>query len=288
MADTGFNWTSLIEPGLALGGSLLGKKLDQNAARDLTEYQTKESARQFDLGRSDDLAKIARSNQIRQMIAPGMFTHLGYSPEQGKQMAAKLGSANAPLMGTPGFNPSSPLPGSPSNPALATPKPSMGGTLAKAGVGTGLGMAAPAIAKAIGIGGAGLGGSLATSAFTFGLPAAAMLGTKLWENSQAHRQADKLTGEGGMQYNLNKQLEELANYVKNGQMSQEEADVYRQQAYKQTADQALQFAAGNGDKTQVVRQMLGGYGEWDPALKALSQQYLSMPELQQRSMFGAR
>ena len=131
-------------------------------------------------------------------------------------------------------------------------------------------------------GGGGIGGALGSIGTLGGLvPLAAgipiigaglAIGAKLLINSQAHRQADKLTGEGGIQSNLNTDLKTLADEVISGKMTQQQADPLWQQAFKAYAEQALKFAEGGGDKATVVRQMLTSY-DWDPALKDLAAQF---------------
>jgi len=141
-------------------------------------------------------------------------------------------------------------------------------------VGGAVGDAASAVGGAVGSAGSAIGGALG-SLGALGIPiigGGLAIAAKLLINSQAHRQADKLTGEGGIQYNLNADLKTLADDVISGKMTQAEADPLRQQTFKAWAEKALEFASGGGDKRTVVRQMLTSY-DWDPALKDLAAQF---------------
>ena len=130
-----------------------------------------------------------------------------------------------------------------------------------------------------------LGGMVPLAAGIPIIGAGLAIGAKLWANSQAHRQADKLTGEGGIQSNLNHDLEQLAIAVGNGQMSQQEADPMQQEAFKVWAEKALEFGSGGGDKRKVVDQMLNSYN-WDPALKDLAAQFRQRLSGQPTAGFG--
>lgn len=278
MADSQklFDWSSLITPAVNLGMKALGDKVAPGA--DLQSVQNQERNQQFQ--NQLTLQKMAQANQIRQSMMPGMYTTLGFSPDQGKQMAANYGQ-NMPAMnfGAGGSGSSYGMPTAPKAPGLGA---KIGG--AALGIGTSmlpgilgklLGGAAPAVAGAAGAGaaGAGAGGAAAAGggAGLFGLGAAtipvvggAIAGAALLANKligRGRKQANKLTGEGGLQYNFNEGLREIVAAQQSGQIDQAQRDQLVRQMYEQLKQDGAQFAQGGSKQALVVDQMLRHYLE---------------------------
>lgn len=193
MASTPFDWQSLITPAVALGSKAVGDIV----APDASIQNARTNAQTAKVSNDIALAKMANANKIRQQIMPGMYTNLGYTPDQGQQMAGDYGAIAGQGLAFNGNGGSGSLPGAPGAPGL-------GSKIGKAALNTGIGMA-PAIVgglvhggaaagAAAGAGtGAGLGatlGALATNPFTI-LGAGALAAGLIWKKSQAHPVANQ-------------------------------------------------------------------------------------------------
>lgn len=283
MAETSqklFDWSSLITPAMNLGMRAIGDKIAPSAdlqsvqnSNANSQAQLAESQRQFNAQHGMAQQKMAQSNQIRQSMMPGMYTTLGFSPEQGRQMAqqyAARAAAPSPVLGG-GYGGGQQLGTyAPSN-SMQPGRPGLGAQIGKGALGIGMGLAPGLIQGALagvgpgsatGMAGA-LGGLGATGAATLGIGAAvggaALLAKKLI--GQGRKQADKLTGPGGMQHNFNEGLREIVAAQQAGQINQQERDQLVRQMYAQLQQDGAQFAQGGKNQAKVVDQMLRHYLE---------------------------
>lgn len=275
-----FDWASLITPAASLGAKALGDKVAPSA--DLQQVRNQQENQQFQNQLTQQ--KMAQSNQIRQMMMPGMFTNLGFSPQQGQQMAQRYGqTANAPVGGSGGnYGYTS---------GGAQPQQSGGsglGTAAKVGLGV-ASVAPKAVASGLGALGGALGtfGGTSTSIGAGGLPAtlttapsglagtlgalasnpatwavgAGVLGAVLWRKSQAHPEANQwVQGEQNP-------FDESMAAIDQSQVSPEEKKQAKQQNAQRYLGELQKFAAQGGDKLQVARQAAQTFRQWygDPA-----------------------
>ena len=90
-----------------------------------------------------------------------------------------------------------------------------------------------------------------------GIAAGAMLLPKLF--GQGRRQADKLTGEGGLQYNFNKGLADIVSLEQSGQITHEQRNELMKAAYIQLLQDAQSFASQGSNQAKVVDQMRRSY-----------------------------
>lgn len=184
-----FDWKSLITPAVTLGMKAVGDQLVPDAATQ--NARTNAATAQFD--RETAVQKMGRSDAIRRSIMPGMYTNLGYSPAQGRTMAAAYpGSTSIPSAGV--------YTGPQGNQLGATQsgQPGIGSTIGKVALTTGLGMAPAAIGALVKSGAGKAAGSAISGGLsaigglpTLGAAAAVGLGALIWKKSQAHPTADK-------------------------------------------------------------------------------------------------
>jgi hypothetical protein len=244
-----FDWKSLIEPGLALGGSLLGQKIQGNP----NEAATKESGRQFDVTQQNKLQDVARADAIRRMALPGILTNLGHGPMQAKQMTAaypgmqpQLGSGPSPYAYTPGGQQQQPS------------APGMGKKLLGAGLSVGAPIAASAVLGKLGgatAAKAGLGGMLgATGAATLGIGAGALAAGLIWKKSQAHHEANEWVQ--GNQNPFDNTMSSIDMAVKAGQMDPQQAQQTKVQNAQNYITELNKFAQQGNDQRKVAGQAL--------------------------------
>jgi hypothetical protein len=294
-----FDWKSLITPAMNLGMQALGDKIAPGAdlqsvqnSNANTQANLAENQRQFNIQNQMAQQRMGQSNQIRQTMMPGMYTTLGFSPEQGQKMAADYAARAATPPPAPG---GMQMPGNfgAYQPPQQQQGPGLGAKIGGAAINIGtsmipglltkiLGGAAPAVAGAVGAGagagagaaagaagaGAGAGGG-ATGGILGGLGAtgvgaiaagaigAAILAKKLI--GQGRKQANKLTGEGGLQYNFNEGLREIVAAQQAGQIDQAQRDDLVRQMYAQLQQDGARFAQGGNNQAKVVDQMLRHY-----------------------------
>lgn len=257
-----FDWSSLINPAVSLGSKVLGDKLApsteqqsvNNSKAGLAEQQ-----RQFNIQNQMAQQKTAQSNQIRGSIMPGMYTNLGFSPQQGSQMRDQYMRTAAP-QSTPGGSSYGYAPGA----ANAPGTPGLGSKIGKTAAGIGLGMAPSIISGAMagigpgtatGIAGA-IGGIGAAGAATLGIGAAAGLGALLWRKSQAHPEAN--TWVQGEQNPFDKSMAAIDQQ----KLSPEEAQHAKQQNAQNYLGELQKFASQGGDKLQVAKQAAATFRQW--------------------------
>src|SRR6188768_332479 len=128
-----YDWKSLIGPGINLGMKVVGDQLmpDPSVQNARTNSQNSEVDREL------ALAKMANAQKLRTQMLPGMYTHLGYSPTQGRQMANDY-SANASMPASAGYT------------SGGGSKPGLGSAIGKTALGVGLNMAPAAIGSLLG------------------------------------------------------------------------------------------------------------------------------------------
>ncbi len=262
-----YDWTDLIDPGLRLGGSIIGNTINAGPAK----ASVKENARQFDITKQ-------RSDQARQMLMPTLRTNLGYGaggPQMGMSSyqaygapqgggGGGLGGALKKVAGVGGAAMS--IPGVAG--LAAKGAGALGGLLTGGGAATKIGLGGySATGAGGGIGGAL--GALATNPITWAV-GGGLLGAKLLSKIGAGRkQADKLTQPGGIQAQLNTQLAQLEQQ----HLPPEQFDAIATKLYDRAMQQGRQFAQKGKNQAKVVNQMAGSYN-WSPALSAASQKYL--------------
>lgn len=274
-----FDWTSLINPAAALGAKALGDKIAPGA--DLQSVQNNQQQNQFNNQMA--LQRLGQSTQIRKSMMPGMYTALGFAPEEGQRMAASYGTQTPTTPGGLTGGGGSYTPGS------AQQQPGGGstlGTLGKVGLGA---LSIPGAAGALGglIGGLGgtsavsagagglgatlttaphgllgaIGGLGATGAATLGIGAAAGIGAILWRKSQAHPEANQW-----VQGEQNPFDKSMAAIDQQG-LPPDQAQAAKQQNAQRYLTELQKFASQGGDKLQVARQAAATFRQWygDPS-----------------------
>jgi len=237
-----FKWTDLIAPGMSLGGSLLGNKMQADSSK----AGIKEEARQFD-------TRTARSDQARNMLMPAIQQHLGYAP----QSAGPFGGG---MTGTPSYVPEQKSGGG------------VMGTLGKIG---GAASGAAGLAGLAGMGGLGSLPMLGAAGPIGGLAAGGIMAAKLLRKIGAGRRtANKLTDDGGIQSNLQNAIHEIDRRKREGQVTPEQAEMLFEKVFRSSAQRGVSFAAGDqGNKRKVVEQMLNTYN-WNPTMARIAPEYL--------------
>jgi hypothetical protein len=249
-----FDWKSLIEPGLALGGSLLGQKISGGN----NDASIKESGRQFDATQQNRLQDIARADAIRRMAMPGALTNLGYGPAQAQSMTAAYPGAQPQLgAGTP-YN----FTGS-SQQQQQSGGPGIGKKLLGAGLNAGTGIAAGALLGKVGLGGAAAGaggggmlgamGALASNPFTIA-GAGALAAGLLWKKSQAHHEANDWVQ--GNQNPFDNTMTSIDKAVQAGQMDPMQAQQTKMTNAKNYIAELNKFAQQGSDQRKVAGQAL--------------------------------
>lgn len=280
-----FDWKSLIDPAVALGFKAVGDKVAPGA--DLQNAQNSranlaENQRQFNIQNQLAQQRLGQSNQIRQNIMPGMYTQLGFTPQQGQRMtqdyAAKYPAQPAGSSASFGGGTATPN----YSPALQPKAPGLGSQIGKTALGLGTSaLAIPGAAGALGglIGGFGgttaLGGGATltsagtgllgalgtTGAATLGIGAAAALGAIMWRKSQAHPEANQW-----VQGEQNPFDKSMAAIDQRG-LPPDQAKAAKQENAQRYLNELQKFASQGGDKLQVARQAADTFRQWygDPA-----------------------
>lgn len=191
---TPYNWKDLLTPAIGLGVKAIGDKLAPSTDQQAVQNQAGQNRFTDQLA----LARRADSNRIRQSMMPGMYTTLGFTPEQGQKMASDYGVSAA------ANNANIQVPGNGSGGGGGGGgAPGLGATIGKAAVGfapAAIGGIAHLLAGGGAAAGAGATGGLSALAATgIGAAVAApIIAGLIWKKSQAHPTADKWTqGEQG-------------------------------------------------------------------------------------------
>ena len=222
-----FDWTELINPAISLGSNALAAKVGAGASK----ADSVESGRQFDI-------RTKRQDEIRRMMLPGLQTNLGMRPTA--------------------YNPGTPA---------ATPNPTVqsGGGLGNKILGLGAGAAMGGAIPGVGMGTvlAGLNAIPVAGQIAAGVGGLGLLASKAF--GRGRRQADKLTGEGGLATNFDAALAEAHRAPLN---EQQRAEAIRYLYNKLQQDSAA-FAGQGSQQAKVVQQMLDGYRTNPATLGAL-------------------
>lgn len=259
-----FDWSSLINPAVSLGSKVLGDKLapstEQQSVNN-SKASLAEQQRQFNIQNQMAQQKMAQSNQIRGSIMPGMYTNLGFSPQQGSQMRDQYMRASAP-QSTPGGSSYGYTPGA----ANAPGTPGLGSKIGKTAAGIGLSLAPGLIKGALTKGAvssvtAGSPGALSTIAGLATNPitiagAGALAAGILWRKSQAHPEAN--TWVQGEQNPFDKSMAAIDQQ----KLSPEEAQHAKQQNAQNYLGELQKFASQGGDKLQVAKQAAATFRQW--------------------------
>lgn len=281
-ATTPFDWKSLITPAVTLGMKAIGDKVAPdpsliNANTNAQQAKVSDAQNAFNNSQTqfnDQLAlqKIARAQQIRQNTLPGMYTTLGFSPEQGKQMAASSAPTAGTAPGAPGIPNTAPsVPSIPSAPA-AVSKPSLGSTIAKTAGGVGLSLA-PAIigglmhggaAAAAGTAAAGTAGTAGTAGGLTALGAtgigaavaAPIIAGLIWKKSQVHPVADKWVQ--GQQAPFDAAWQK----IEQSGMPPDQQQAAKQQSAQNYLNALAQFAGEGGKNMQVAKQAAATFRQY--------------------------
>lgn len=269
-----FDWRSLLTPAITLGVKAIGDKLapsadlqavqnnNTNARANLAEQQ-----RQFNIQNQLAQQKLGQSNMIRQSIMPGMYTQLGFSPEQGQKMTADYAAKFPVQPSNPPVTAPGTMPGIPGGDLALQPKaPGLGSQIGKGAVGVGLGLAPGLIGGALhGIGAGtmtGMAGALgATGMATLGIGTAAALGALAWKKSQVHPTADIWV------QNMQNPFDRSMAAIDQSQASPEEKKVAKQQNVQNYLSSLQQFEKQGGHESIVAKQSANTFRQWygDPA-----------------------
>lgn len=194
-----FDWKSLITPAVALGSKAIGDIV----APDASLQNARSNSRTAELSNEIARSRMANANQIRSAALPGMYTNLGYSPAQGRNMASGYSAGT-----------------STSNFSTSAAAPSGGSKVGKTILGAGLtaapmlpgiiGHGASLAGPATGLGGLSSVGSLGMSNGLLGLGAATLpvvggivagiglLAKHYFGNGGDRQAANQLTGSNGV------------------------------------------------------------------------------------------
>ena len=252
-----YDWTSLVNSGVSLGSKMLGDKLAPPPELMNAQTNQQQSAESIRLARE----KMARADQIRQMMMPGMRNILGikgnYTP------------TSFPGSGT-SYQPGSTAPPS------GTGQPGLGSKVLKGAAGIGAGML-PAVIGALGKGaaagaaGAGAAGAgaagglgstiagLATNPITIAA-AGALVGGLLWKKSQVHPTADKWVQ--GEQNPFDAKMAAVDQGVQAGSITPEQAKQTKQTNAQNYLTALQQFAQMGGKEAQVAKQAADTFRQW--------------------------
>lgn len=251
-----FDWKSLIAPAAAFGAKVLG----DTVAPDPSLMNARTNAQTAQVSNEIARAKMANANLIRSAALPGMFTTLGYSPQQGQSLAAGYGFGAQ--------NPSPDFTGAPSTGG--------GSKAGKIALGAGLSLAPmlPGIighaanattgAAATGLGGLGHIGSVLGAAAPILAPAAALaVGALIWKHTQVHPVADQWVQKAQNPFDAN--WKQIQTAQQTGQITPQQAQQTHAASAANYVNALNDFASQGNKNLQVARQaaatFIASYGD---------------------------
>lgn len=273
-----YDWGSLIPDAFALGGKIVGDKLAPSP--DLQSVQNTEKQNAFN--NQITLAKMGNANALRSFALPGMFTTLGYSPEQGQSMAQNYSAQAAKMPASQGYG------GAYSGGGGG----GLGSKIGKTALGVGMNFAPKILGGLLhagsqtaalnaagwtadglagGVGGTGLGGTiagLATNPFTIA-GAAALAAGLIWKKTQAHPTADKwVQGEQNP-------FDEHMKMLNQQGLPPDQLKQAKMQSAQQYLTALNQFSQGGGHNMEVARNAAATFRQYygEPALYGIRLQF---------------